>query len=206
MSINIIYQLERKRRKTIAIKVKADNSVLVSVPKWVSKKEIDFFVQQQKEWIEQQKAKNRELFAFYPGQQLLYMGNYYPVQAVKNREEAMKQTVLWYRQRAKELLEVKVAYWASKVGVTYHDIKVNKAKFRWGSCSAKQNLNFPWRILFLPETLIDYVLVHELCHILQLNHSRLFWQEVERVLPDYCQRRSQLRAWQNEIRAYEEMD
>ncbi len=206
MSINIIYHLERKRRKTIAIKVKADNSVLVSAPKWVSKKEIDFFVQQKKEWIEQQKAQNRELFAFYPGQQLLYMGKYYPVQVVANREEAMRHTVLWYRQRAKELLEVKVAYWASKVGVTYHSIKVNKAKCRWGSCSAKQNLNFPWRILFLPEILIDYVIVHELCHILQLNHSKLFWQEVERVLPDYWQRRSQLRAWQNEIRAYMEMD
>ena len=97
------------------------------------------------------------------------------------------------RQRAKEKLRERVEYYASEMGVTYNRIFIKEQKTRWGSCSSSGNLNFNWKLILIDEELLDYVVVHELAHRKQMNHSQQFWQEVEKILPDYKERRRRLK-------------
>ena len=89
--------------------------------------------------------------------------------------------------------ETKTKKYAAQMNVTYGRITIRNQQTRWGSCSSKGNLNFNYRLFFLPEELRDYVIVHELAHRRQMNHSKLFWAEVEKVLPDYKVRRQALK-------------
>ena len=96
------------------------------------------------------------------------------------------------RQVARQTLQSRVEHFALKLGVQPASLRINGAKGRWGSCSGKNRLNFSWRLMLAPEHCIDYVVVHELCHILHHDHSVAFWQEVERVVPDWRSCRQQL--------------
>lgn len=97
------------------------------------------------------------------------------------------------RELARQRITGRVEYFAPLVGVTYNRIFIKEQKTRWGSCSSLGNLNFNWKLILLDEELLDYVVVHELAHRKQMNHSQAFWAEVERVLPDYRARRRRLR-------------
>ena len=96
-------------------------------------------------------------------------------------------------QKAKDIIPKKVHFYASKMGVTYGRITIRCQRTRWGSCSSKGNLNFNCLLALVPPEVLDYVVVHELCHRKELNHSARFWNEVERILPDYKTRRSWLK-------------
>ena len=96
-------------------------------------------------------------------------------------------------------MKEKVAWFAKVIGVNPKSIIVKSYKSRWGSCSPKGDLSFNWRLVFMPHPIIDYVVVHELCHILELNHSKRFWQHVERHIPDHRARRNALRQYQTPI-------
>lgn len=97
------------------------------------------------------------------------------------------------RELARQRITRRVEYFAPLVGVTYNRIFIKEQKTRWGSCSSLGNLNFNWKLILLNEELLDYVVVHELAHRKQMNHSPTFWAEVERVLPDYRERRRRLK-------------
>lgn len=97
------------------------------------------------------------------------------------------------RELARRKITGRVEYFAPLVGVDYNRIFIKEQKTRWGSCSSLGNLNFNWKLILLDELLLDYVVVHELAHRKQMNHSPAFWAEVERVLPDYRERRKRLR-------------
>lgn len=99
----------------------------------------------------------------------------------------------YYRQYARRLLTDKTAYWATRIGVTYNRIAIKSQKTRWGSCSAKGNLNYNWHIIAADETLIDYIVIHELCHLRHLNHSPAFWKLVASHCPTYLDCRARLR-------------
>ncbi len=120
--------------------------------------------------------------------------------AGQDQEDAVKQALThWYRLEARKYLEERTAGWSAVMRVEYGRIAVRDQATRWGSCSAKGNLNFNWRLVLLPEELSDYVVVHELAHRVHMNHSLAFWQVVEKELPDYRLRRRELKRYEAEI-------
>lgn len=102
-------------------------------------------------------------------------------------EYKLIQLEKWYRKEAKILLNEKADEYAQRLGVSYTDIHIKDQKSRWGSCSSKGNLNFNWRIIMAPEPVCDYVVIHELCHLIHMDHSPAFWQLVESICPQYKQ-------------------
>jgi len=168
----ITYEWIRSRRRTIAIQVKADGQVIVRSPYSISKNQIDQFVKEKRAWIlrqqeELQNAREKKTVI---------------------TEEMRRQGV----RRALEHIPERVAYYASIMGVSYGRITIREQKTRWGSCSDKGNLNFNWKLVLMPEEVLDYVVVHELAHRKEMNHSKEFWKIVEKVFPDYKERRKTL--------------
>lgn len=173
--VNIV----RSRRKTMAIQVKKDGSVEVRCPLWVSDKEAQDFAWEHRDWIWQHRQE-----------------------VLKRKENQITYTqeqVKKYRQHARWVLAQKTWQWAQKMDVTYGKITIRQQATRWGSCSAKGNLNFNWKLVLVPEELLDYVVVHELAHRKEMNHSPRFWKVVEGQLPDYRERRKRLREYETDI-------
>ena len=209
----ISYTLIRTKRKTVAIQIKSDGSVAVRAPQRLAKREIDRIVQQKEGWIlahqqqMQQRQQAQESFCLSDGR-LPLLGGWLPIEYTDTKtpfcsqgtcflakgEEAQlwEQAERLYRSIAREQLERRVADYANRMGVSPTGLRITGAKGRWGSCSGKNSLNFSWRLILAPEHCVDYVVVHELCHILHHDHSTAFWQEVERWFPDWQQCREQL--------------
>lgn len=158
----ITYRTIRTNRKTLAIQIK-ENEVIVRAPYGVSDAKIQELVLQKEDWI------NKHLNA-------------------KPQEEVEKLTAKEIEILAKKAIDVipkRVAYYASKMGVSYQKITIRMQKTRWGSCSSKGNLNFNCLLMLMPQEVIDSVVVHELCHRKEMNHSRKFYEEVLKVYPEY---------------------
>lgn len=98
-----------------------------------------------------------------------------------------------YRQAAREYFSSRVSFYAKILQVTFSSITIRNQKTRWGSCSSRGTLSFNWRLMLAPPRILDYVVVHELCHLIHMNHSADFWREVERILPDYKESRKWLK-------------
>jgi len=97
-----------------------------------------------------------------------------------------------HKEKARTLVEARLLHWNQFYNLEYKRIAIRNQRSRWGSCSTKQNLNFNYRIVFLPLELVDYIVVHELCHLAEFNHSSAFWNEMAKVMPDYHERKLQL--------------
>lgn len=166
-------QLLRSSRKTMAVQVTAEGAVMFRVPYRVSKAQVEAFARAHRDWIGTQYRNALARTASRPC---------YSAEEIRNYKEVLRP-----------MLQHRVAYYAEKMKVTYGNISIRNQKTRWGSCSAKGNLSFNWRLVLLSEELMDYVIVHELAHRLEMNHSVSFWREVERILPDYKARRRRLK-------------
>jgi hypothetical protein rflaF_14237 len=149
--------------------------------------------------------KKRQLI-LTDGMQLSVLDNRYTLRLTEVGQVQVNGTVLlcpqfkpqqalekWLRQQALAVLQERTAHYAELMGVVYQSVKLSSAAKRWGSCSIKGNLNFSWRLVFYPLAVLDYVVVHELSHIGNMNHSRRFWQRVASVLPDYQMRQRWLK-------------
>lgn len=156
----------RSRRKTLALQVKPDGSVEVRAPMLVPKAEIRRFVESHQSWIRRRLQQQAEARALGEGVTPL-------------TEQELKQLV----KAAREDLTRRCEAWAPLIGVTYGRISIRHQRGRWGSCSAKGNLNFNCLLMLAPESVRDYVVVHELCHRRHMNHSPAFWQAVEQADP-----------------------
>lgn len=170
--------LIRSRRKSLAIEITPELQVVVRAPARMPVREINAFVQEKDGWIRahlqrmEEKKRLREQY----------------------REPALsKEELQELATQAMKLIPQKVRYYAQIIGVTYGRITIRNQRTRWGSCSGKGNLNFNCLLLLMPEEVLDYVVVHELCHRKEMNHSARFWAEVEKILPDYRQRRKWLK-------------
>ncbi len=115
------------------------------------------------------------------------------------RQAMMEQ---WYRQQAQRVITAKADFFADALNVKYVKLRMKNPKTRWGSCSSKGNLNFNWHIIMAPEAVVDYLVIHELCHLLHMNHSALFWKSVEGLCPDYKDARKWLKVHGNGLKSW----
>lgn len=168
--------LVRSSRKTLAVQIRADGTVIARAPLRMPKDRILYFLSEKASWIRMQQGRMQERENMR--------------QQARIHLDAAQEKEL--RERAKSVLAQRTAYFARQVGVTYGRITVRDQKTRWGSCSQTGNLNFNFRLILAPPEVLDYVVVHELCHRRQMNHSTQFWQEVAQVLPDYRKRKAWL--------------
>ncbi len=136
-----------------------------------------------------------------PGRRPRFDGTGFRVTAA-DPEGVRRQVLLIYRQLAAEVIGDRVEELAARHGIAYRAVKINSASSRWGSCSASGNLNFSWKLVMCPDPLLEYVVAHELAHRRQMNHSALFWREVERLCPDYQVRRRLIRLEARRFRAW----
>ena len=164
------YRILRSSRKTIAIQITPAGQVLVRCPNRMKQAEIDAFVESKRGWIE------KHLSQMDPAPAPLTQGE---LQALA--------------REAARIFPERAAYFAPLVGVSYGRITIRSQHTRWGSCSAKGNLNFNCLLMLAPPEIQDYVVVHELCHRRHMNHSEKFWAEVERILPDWREHRRWLK-------------
>ena len=163
-------EIIKSNRKTIAIEVRQDLRVIVRAPKRASNREIMKFVEQKQDLI----AKH-----------LAYMQIRYEETRRAKEKQFTDDDIRKMKDEAKRVIPDRVKYYAGIMGVTFGKITIKNQKTRWGSCSSKGNLNFNCLLMLTPDKVRDYVVIHELCHLKQMNHSKMFWTEVEKVMPDY---------------------
>ena len=166
----------RSRRKTLSMQVKGDGQVEIRAPLRTSDAEIRRFLETHRRWLEKHLQKAQALQQAKAG-----------VRKLTAAETAE------LKKKAKRILPERVAYWAPLIGVRPGRIAVRCQKTRWGSCSTKGNLNFNCLLMLAPEGVIDSIVVHELCHLKHMNHSKRFYAEIEKVLPDYRQHQQWLK-------------
>ena len=168
----------RSNRKTVAIQVNSDLSVTVRAPRSVSEKDIEEILKKKEAWISKHIEKIKEAKERFEAEPT---------------EKLTREKVIALAEEALKVIPERVEYFAKVIGVTYGKITIRNQKTRWGSCSSKGNLNFNCLLMLAPPEVLDYVVVHELCHRRQMNHSKAFWLEVEKVLPDYKEARKWLK-------------
>lgn len=171
-------EIIRSKRRSMAIQIRTDGSVVVRVPMHASDRAIKRFVSAHARWI----ADNRG-HMFERRKKLA--DNPYDIPAWESLSAADKKI-------AKQKIMEHVDYYARRMEIDYGSISMRNQKSRWGSCSSKGNLNFNYRLAYLPEELLDYVVVHELAHRRHMDHSAAFWEEVETYYPAYKKCRQML--------------
>ncbi len=162
------YNLVRSKRKSVAIQVDENCNITVRAPLRLSQKEIDKILLEKKEWLEKTIVSQRE--------------------KKRNIKEYSEDEIKLLRKKAKEIIPLKVQYYANIMQVQPASVKINSAKKRYGSCSGTNNLNFSLYLMDKDEKFIDYVVVHELAHIKHHNHSKDFYKFIEQFMPDYKER------------------
>lgn len=182
MDFKIKANVIRSKRKTISLEIKSDLTLLIRAPITMSDEKINEFVNSKIKWINKHINK-------------VAQNNKREENAPKFTEEEIKTLT----ERAKEIIPKRAEYYSKIIGVKYNNIKIKRLVSRWGSCSGKKNLNFNCLIMLTPGEVIDYVVVHELCHIKEMNHSPKFWALVKKTLPNYEEARKWLRINGNSI-------
>lgn len=167
------YKLVRSKRKTLSIEINENCEIIIRAPLKMSEHEIEKFILEKLDWIRKSLEKMK-------------------VRA-ENRRIYTDEDIKALYKKAKELLPERVKYWASVTGFMPTGVKITGAKKRFGSCSPKNSLCFSVYLFDYPMEAIDYVIVHELCHIREHNHSPAFWALVKKYLPDYKERQNLLK-------------
>ena len=160
-------RLIRARRKTLSIRITQEGNLEIRAPLGMPKGEIEAFLKEKAQWIETHRAK---VLAEYTQGQEAPLG---------------EEEILTLAEQMRQRLPEKLNRHAASMGVTFGRVTIRCQQTRWGSCSSRGNLNFNCLLMLAPEEVLDYVVVHELAHRKQMNHSALFWREVARECPDY---------------------
>ena len=211
-------EIRRSKRKTVSLSILEDGRLLIKAPLFLPDREIESIVNKHDGWIKkhmrqtEQRMNRKAEFSFQNGQLLPYLGTEYPILEAGGRKvqfdgkaiylpqgEREKLAADWYRQKAKEMLCEWVNCYSKVMGVSPADVKITSAATRWGSCSAKNSLCFPYRLICMPVDAIESVVVHELAHITVKNHSKKFYAEIEKTMPDYRKRYKKLKEFAQRI-------
>lgn len=209
-SLNIHLIRSKKRKKTLSLRIQEDGKVLLSVPYHTPQREIERFLGKAEAWIvkkvwEREKAIRESQKVFIPGERFLFLGESYPLEIRESdhQEPPLKLSfgkfvldqdhlkaardifIQFYKREAQEVIPCRLTYYSQRLHLFPKGVRITTAKCRWGSCSHDNRLSFSWRIILAPLAVIDYILIHELAHIKEKNHSERFWKFLESVLPDY---------------------
>jgi predicted metal-dependent hydrolase len=219
---SVSYEIIRSGRKTADIVVERDGRVLVRAPETIPDERIENIVEAKQYWIYKALAEWRDLNAtrvlreYRNGEGFRYLGRSYRLLLVANQEEplllrngrfCLRRDLVdrgevavakaafhdYYIARGLERITQRVNYYSPKVGISPKKIRVCELGNRWASCSPSGGLAFHWKCIMAPQTIIDYIVVHELCHFYHLDHTDAFWNEVDKVLPTYLERKEWLR-------------
>jgi len=206
------------RRKTIELSVERDGSLVIRAPTGTNDAVLEGFVREKTFWLYTKMAEKESLRQpsgakeFVSGEGFPYLGRSYRLRLVDEQDAPLKlergyfnllraevtvgrgreQFIRWYTEHARPWIRRRVDCFAPRVGASPTAIEVRDLGFRWGSCGRAGGLNFNWATVLLPPSIIEYVVVHELVHLLEPNHTPEFWARVERVMPDYEQRKKWL--------------
>jgi predicted metal-dependent hydrolase len=202
------YEVIFSDRKTLGLTVDRDRSLVVRAPSGTPPERIKEFVQAKKRWIiekqshPQKYCPPRPVKELVSGESVLYLGRTYRLDVRDHDNEQVtfdgkflvcgprdadlkKLCRNWFIERAKLTIAPRVEFYAEHMGARYNTIMISDMKYRWGSCTPKKNLNFNWRLIKAPMHVLDYVIVHELAHLLEHNHSSRFWQHVRAQVPKF---------------------
>lgn len=194
-----------QRSRSIKIHVEPDGSVVVTTPPRFAKSHIPRYVEQARDWIEEQKARLKEKPILWTSTHVYFFGvaheivilptldgsihvrgeKIYVSPLTKHTTSVRDQLEKWLKNRAAEYCLVRIDSLSQKMHVTYKNVSFKQQKTRWGSCSSDKNLNFNWRLIHAPKEVIDYVIIHELAHTVHMNHGRQFWDLVAKYDPDH---------------------
>ncbi|MGL5439623.1 MAG: M48 family metallopeptidase [Filifactoraceae bacterium] len=218
----IEYKLVREKRKTLGIYITEDARVIVKVPQNISKEMIEKFILKKADWIERYRIQRQMILSQEPkynlkyGGEILLLGEAIPVLKMSEKGMRLSEEALYVQDNAdfeksikifgklikdfaKEYFSIRLDYYGGIMGLSGYSLRVNKAKKQWGSCNTKKIISLSLRLIGADKELIDYVIVHELAHLVYMNHQSEFWALVERVIPDYKLRRKRLKIYQEKI-------
>lgn len=210
-------EIIKENRKTIAIQIKRTGEIVVRAPYAVSLMEIQRFFESKKDWIAEKVNKISSLNNTYKDyinyNNFLFFGKKYgkivisEVKSVSlqngnfiipkqdNAEKEIHKVKLFYLKQAKKWLKSRTDEISKVIGIEYSAFKVSNTRGRWGACNSKKEINLNFRVVCLAPALIDYVIVHELMHTIEMNHSTKFWEKVGKILPNFKELRRQIHAF-----------
>lgn len=204
--MELAYKIIYSKRKTLTITVERDRSIVVKAPEGTSANKVRQVVESRKSWL-YQKTHHRQKYSPLPhppgkelvnGESALYLGRQYRIELVEGGDSIkFEQKFLvprtlgdmpdafrkWFVAKAEERILPRMTLHAKNMGVTYKDVKIGNSKFRWGSCTPNDNVILNWRLIKAPMFVIDYVVVHELAHLIEQNHTPYFWNIVRAQVP-----------------------
>ncbi|MDR0900141.1 MAG: M48 family metallopeptidase [Methanobrevibacter sp.] len=210
------YKIIYSKRKTISLKIKENGDLEVRAPNGTSKNQIAKFVESKEKWVNKHIHRIKENyiarkdFNLKFGDEIYLRGKGIAISPVSgkiakykdeaflipkncNKEEIREIAIKLYKKIAKKHIKERISYFKEKMNVEPTGIRITSAKTRWGSCSGKNTINFSWKLIMADDEVIDYVIVHELAHIKEHNHSPNFWLLVESIIPDYVERKKKLK-------------
>lgn len=212
--------IKRSFRKTISIEVRTNSEVIIRAPKLVPKLYINSFIENHKAWISKKLSAiennpyYRNLFKVEEGHHIYFLGEVYKIRntqnhkakihlsenecqlSISNAENDYKRIITFFKKSAQDHLKKRIHELSDILNLSFNNVRITSAKTRWGSCSYQNNINLSYRLMMLPEKVIDYVIIHELVHTKIKNHSKQFWNEVAKYDSEY----KQSIAWINEHR------
>ena len=205
--------IKKEARRTLKVAVCPEGTVHINAPHRCSQNDIDTFIEENKKWIIKQQQQSQaqahlRQTNFKTGDTLLYLGQPLTIQTtdqLSTTEVQSTSTTItfasqthlsthvteWCRKQATAILPDRLAIYSQQTGYSYHTYKIKALKSRWGSCSTRKNINLNWRLIHCPLDVIDYVIIHELCHLKEMNHSAAFWALVNR----YCANVKECKQW-----------
>lgn len=211
---SIPYKLIRAKRKTLALVIREDGTLEVRAPSFYPVESIERFIAEKQSWVTKKRSQilarpKAPAHEFVEGEYFPYRGKDYPllfsdkakqpyigsalVFPARSRKSLKRALMRWYRSEAERVITHRVAELSRKFGFSYQSVSINSAGRRWGSCNSRGALNFTYRLIMASDDLIDFVILHELCHTVHQNHSSSFYDALRIVLPDHEERNRRLK-------------